>query len=60
MTQYERLLTEIKDHLFTYYSSGNHDDGWDEADASESAHMILQAVEQYHSLPTVARWRATD
>ena len=60
MTQYERLITEIKDHLFTYYSSGSHDDGWDEADANESAHMIVEIVEKFQSIPTVARWRATD
>jgi len=60
MTQYERLLTEIKDHLFTYYSSGSHGDGWDEADASESAHEIVEIVKKFESIPTVAKWRATD
>jgi hypothetical protein len=60
MTQYERLLTEIKDHLFTYYSSGSNDDGWDEADANESAHMIVEIVKKFESIPTVAKWRATD
>ena len=50
----------IKDHLYAYYISGQKDDGWDEADAKESAHMILQAVEEYQSSPTVARWRASD
>ena len=60
MTQYERLLTEIKDYLFTYYSSGSRDDGWDEADANESARMIVEIVKKFESIPTVAKWRATD
>lgn len=50
----------IKDHLYAYYISGKQNDGWDEADAQESSHMILTAVEQYQSSPTSYKWRATD
>lgn len=60
MTQYDKLMDVIKNHLYAYYLSGQKDDGWDEADAKESAHIILQAVEEYQSVPTVARWRASD
>lgn len=60
MTQYDKLMDSIKNHLYAYYLSGHHDAGWDEADAKESAHTILQAVEEYQSVPTVARWRASD
>lgn len=60
MTHYDLLMDIIKDHLNSYYNSGRQDDGWDEAEALESAYMILQAVEEYQSLPKVQRWRATD
>lgn len=50
----------IKNHLYAYYLSGQKDDGWDEADAKESAHMILEVVEKFQATPTVARWRASD
>lgn len=61
MTHYDRLMDTIKDHLYAYYVSGQHDDGWDEADAKESAHAILLAVEEYQSTPFgKQRWRASD
>jgi hypothetical protein len=60
MTQYDKLMDVIKDHLYAYYLSGQKDDGWDEADAKESAHMILEVVEKFQATPTVARWRASD
>ena len=50
----------IKDHLYAYYISGKQNDGWDEADAQESSHMILQVVEEYQSSPSFCNWRATD
>ena len=50
----------IKDHLYAYYISGQQNDGWDEADAKESPHMILTAVEEYQSSPSVHKWRASD
>lgn len=50
----------IKDHLYGYYHSGKSNDSWDEADAQESSHMILEAVEEYQSIPPSHRWRATD
>jgi len=49
----------IKDHLYAYYISGKQNDGWDEADAQESSHMILQVVEEYQSSPSFCNWRAT-
>ena len=60
MTRYDKLMDTIKDHLWVYYHNGKSDDGWDEADAQESAHMILQAVEEYQSSPLVKKWRASD
>lgn len=61
MTHYDRLIDVIKDHLNAYYISGQVGDGWDEADAQESAHMILQAVEEFQTVRNkVTRWRATD
>jgi hypothetical protein len=60
MTKYDKLMDVIKDHLYAYYISGKQNDGWDEADAQESSHMILTAVEQYQSSPTSYKWRATD
>lgn len=60
MTKYDRLMDTIKDHLYSYYISGQQGDGWDESDAVESAHMILEAVEQFQSLPSVRSWRASD
>ncbi len=60
MTRYDKLMDIIKDHLYGYYISGQLGDGWDEADAQESAHMILQAVEEYQSSPLARAWRASD
>ena len=61
MTHYDRLIDVIKDYLNGYYISGQQGDGWDEADAQESAHMILQAVEEFQTVRNkVTRWRATD
>lgn len=62
MTRYDRLMDAIKDHLYAYYISGQQQDGWDEADAQESARMILLAVEQFQSSPlsTIKSWRASD
>ena len=53
-------MDAIKDHLYSCYVSGHQGDGWDEADAQESAHMILKAVEEYQSSPLVKSWRASD
>ena len=54
-------MDTIKDHLYAYYVSGQHDDGWDESDAKESAHLILQAVEEYQATPfSKTHWRASD
>lgn len=60
MTPYDKLMDNIKDHLYSYYNKGQQNDGWDEADAVESAYMILQAVEEYQSSPIVKSWRASD
>ncbi|NBW58417.1 hypothetical protein EBR43_11715 [bacterium] len=60
MTKYDKLMDTIKDHLYGYYTSGVHGDGWDELDAQESAHAILQAVELYQSSPLIKSWRASD
>jgi hypothetical protein len=60
MTRYDKLMDIIKDHLYGYYISGHQGDGWDESDAQESAHAILQAVEAYQSSPLVRSWRASD
>lgn len=60
MTRYDKLMDIIKDHLYGYYISGQQNDGWDEADAVESAHAILQAVEEYQASPCVRSWRASD
>ncbi len=61
MTHYDKLIDTIKDHLYGYYISGQQKDGWDEADANESAQMILQAVEEFQSTRTkLNQWRASD
>jgi hypothetical protein len=60
MTKYDKLMDVIKDHLYAYYISGQQNDGWDEADAKESSHMILTAVEEYQSSPSFHQWRASD
>ena len=60
MTRYDKLIDAIKDHLYGYYVSGQQNDGWDESDANESAHAILQAVEEYQSSPLSRAWRASD
>ena len=54
-------MDAIKDHLYTYYTSGQKGDGWDEADAQESAQMILQAVEEFQQKRAkLSQWRASD
>jgi hypothetical protein len=54
-------MDTIKDHLNGYYISGQQGDGWDEADAQESAHMILQVVEEFQATRNkLNQWRATD
>lgn len=53
-------MDAIKDHLWAYYVSGQQNDGWDEADAQETSHMILQAVEEFQSSPLSRVWRASD
>jgi hypothetical protein len=54
-------MDTIKDHLYAYYISGQHKDGWDEFDAKESAMMILQAVEEFQEKRVkVTQWRASD
>ena len=35
MTHYDKLIDTIKDHLYAYYICGQHNDGWDEADAQQ-------------------------
>lgn len=61
MTNYDRLMDVIKDHLYGYYISGTHKDGWDESDAQETASMILQAVEEFQDKRTkLNQWRASD
>ena len=60
MTHYDTLIDVLKEHLNAYYISGKLGDGWDEADAQESAHMILQAVEEFQEKRNLKRWRATD
>jgi hypothetical protein len=61
MTHYDKLMDAIKDHLYTYYISGQQGDGWDEADAQESARMILEAVEEFQTKRTrINMWRASD
>lgn len=60
MTKYDKLMDAIKDHLWAYYVSGQQNDGWDEADAQETSHMILQAVEEFQSSPLSRVWRASD
>lgn len=61
MTHYDKLIDTIKDHLYGYYISGQHNDGWDEADAQESASMILQAVEEFQTKRAkLGQWRASD
>jgi hypothetical protein len=54
-------MDSIKDHLYAYYISGQQNDGWDEADAQESANMILQAVEEFQQKRAkITQWRASD
>jgi len=61
MTHYDKLMDSIKDHLYAYYISGQQNDGWDEADAQESANMILQAVEEFQQKRAkITQWRASD
>jgi hypothetical protein len=60
MTHYDKLIDTIKDHLYGYYISGQQNDGWDEADAQESSHMILRIVEEFQSSPITKQWRASD
>jgi hypothetical protein len=61
MTHYDKLIDTIKDHLYAYYISGQHNDGWDEADANESATMILTAVEEFqNNRAKLSQWRASD
>jgi hypothetical protein len=61
MTHYDRLIDVIKDHLYAYYISGQQKDGWDEADANESAQMILTSVEEFQSKrEQLKQWRASD
>lgn len=62
MTKYDKLMDVIKDHLYQYYVSGQHNDGWDESDAKETSHAILLAVEEYQnsSASMKMRWRASD
>ena len=60
MTKYDKLMDAIKDYLYTYYISGQQGDGWDESDAQEVSHAILEAVEKFQSNTMTHRWRATD
>lgn len=61
MTHYDKLMDIIKDHLYGYYVSGQHNDGWDEADAKESSASILKAVEEFQSKrANLGQWRASD
>jgi hypothetical protein len=61
MTHYDKLMDTIKDHLYAYYISGQHNDKWNESDAQESATLILQAVEEFQNTrSTLNQWRASD
>jgi hypothetical protein len=61
MTHYDKLVDTIKDHLYSCYISGQQHDGWDEADANESAQMILKAVEEFQQIRAkINQWRASD
>jgi hypothetical protein len=60
MTRYDKLMDAIKDELYLQYTIGKAGDGWNEVDALESAHAVLQMVEEYQSSPLVKRWRASD
>jgi hypothetical protein len=61
MTHYDKLMDAIKDQLYSYYISGQQNDGWDEADAQESAKIILDAVEEFQQKRAkLTQWRASD
>lgn len=61
MTHYDRLMDAIKDHLYTFYVSGQQLDKWDETDAQETARSILFAVEEFQQKRVLDnKWRASD
>lgn len=58
MTNYDKLIDSIKQELYEFHSSTAL---WDEKDANETSHRILEIVEEFQSNRySTNQWRASD
>lgn len=58
MTHYDKLIDSIKQELYEFYSVNT---VWNEQDADETSHRILEMVEEFQSnRSSTIRWRASD
>lgn len=57
MTNYDKLIDAIVNELYQVYYSP---DDWNEDQAKKNAHKILEIVEEFQSVRSKAKWRASD
>jgi hypothetical protein len=60
MTNYDKLVKNVLDHLHNWYVIGQMDSNFDEDLAKRDVHKILKLVENYRPSPAPSRWRASD
>ena len=56
MTNYNMVIDAISQELHAVYQQ----DEWNETTAKQISHKILTLVEQFQTLKTRPRWRASD
>ena len=56
MTNYHMVIDAISQELHAVYKQ----DEWNETTARQTSHKILTLVEQFQTLRTQPRWRASD
>lgn len=57
MTNYDKLIDAIVNELYQVYYSP---DDWNEDQAKKNAHKILEIVEEFQSVRSKVKWRASD
>ena len=57
MTNYDKVIDAVTQQLWEYHTNTVI---WDEQNAHETSHKILEIVEQFQQTRSVKQWRASD
>ena len=60
MTRYDMLIDSITTELFNYWEDAVNGEQWNDDAAKQTAHQILEMVEDYQSTKPTKTWRASD